>query len=64
MPDEIILFTIQEIADRLRVKEVTIRRLIASRELPCFVVGHQYRISEAHFQEYLRRNTIQPKEKE
>jgi excisionase family DNA binding protein len=58
------LYTIYEVADKLRVKDRTIRRIIMRREMAAIIVGKQYRITEKAVQDYLQRQTIQPTEKE
>jgi excisionase family DNA binding protein len=46
MPDHLArLLTIDEVADRLAVSRRTIRRLVASRRLPCLRVGRQLRFA-------------------
>jgi excisionase family DNA binding protein len=55
-PDETAgpLFTIAEVADRLRVNEKTVRRWIDTQELPAFKLGRQWRISEQGLRRFLR----------
>ncbi len=48
------LFTIAEVADRLRVNEKTVRRWIDTQELPAFKLGRQWRISEQGLRRFLR----------
>ncbi len=57
------LYTIAEVALKLRVNEITIRRLIQKRQLSAMIIGRQFRISESQVKAYLDRNTIQPVEK-
>ena len=55
-PDEAAgpLFTIAEVADRLRVNQKTIRRWIDAKELPAFKLGRQWRISEQNLRQFLQ----------
>lgn len=48
------LLTIQEVADRLRVNEKTVRRWIDTQELPAFKLGRQWRISEQDLRRFLQ----------
>ena len=48
------LLTIQEVADRLRVNQKTIRRWIDAKELPAFKLGRQWRISEQNLRQFLQ----------
>lgn len=41
------LLTIPEVADRLKVSEKTVRRLIQSSELEAYQIRRQWRVSEA-----------------
>jgi excisionase family DNA binding protein len=54
-----ILYTIAEVAERLRLHRNTIYRLVINRQLSAMVFGTQYRISETQLQEYINKNTIQ-----
>ena len=49
-----LLLTIQEVADRLRVNEKTVRRWIDTQELPAFKLGRQWRISEQDLRRFLQ----------
>jgi len=48
-------FTIDEVAEKLRVSRATIVRLLAKGEFPGFQVGSQWRIPEDQLQEYIAR---------
>ncbi len=48
------LFTVQGVAHRLRVSTKTVRRWVASRELPAHRLGRQLRISEQDLRRFLR----------
>lgn len=47
------LLTTQDVADRLQVKERTVRDWIRSGELPAFDLGQGYRISEEDLEAFL-----------
>ena len=51
------LFTIEEVAQKLQVHPVTVRRLIAEKKMEIVRVGRQIRISESAFNRYLREHT-------
>lgn len=51
------LFTIEEIAEKLQVHTVTVRRLIADKKIEIVRVGRQIRISESAYNKYLREHT-------
>jgi len=50
------LKTIDEAADILRVRPVTVRRLIAAGKLPCSRVGRRYVFTARHIEEFIARN--------
>ncbi|MHC4649009.1 MAG: helix-turn-helix domain-containing protein [Planctomycetota bacterium] len=50
-------FTIDEVADKLMVSHVTIRRLIKDGELESFKVGNRYRITQEQIDTYLSQGT-------
>ena len=53
MQDEKML-TVEEIAERMRVNEKTVRNWITSGELPAFPIGKRgYRISESDFRMFV-----------
>ncbi len=47
--------TIEEIAERLRVKVYTVRIWIRKGELPAYKVGRDYRIRKEDFEEWLKK---------
>lgn len=49
------LHTVTDVADRLKVSEKTVRRLIKSRELEAYQIRRQWRVSEADLIIYLAR---------
>ena len=51
------VFTIDEIAERLRVSRDTVRRLIERGELRAMKIGSQWRIAEEDLDAYVRRTT-------
>ena len=48
------LYSVEEAADALKVSTKTIRRWIASGELPSHRLGHQIRLSEADLLTFIR----------
>ncbi len=61
MPDEK-YYTLQEVAELLKVTEKTIRNLIKSGQLPASQVGNRYRIAHSDLQTYLLKTRKQPPE--
>ena len=51
------LFTIEEVAEMLKVKPITVRRLIADGQIETVRVGRQIRISESAYNKYVQENT-------
>ncbi len=47
--------TVEEIAERLRVKVYTVRIWIRKGELPAYKVGRDYRIRKEDFEEWLKK---------
>ena len=47
------LLTLQEVANALRVSQITIRRLVERRILPCFHVARRLRFKLADIERYL-----------
>jgi excisionase family DNA binding protein len=48
------MLTIEEVAERMRVNEKTVRNWIASGELPAFPIGKRgYRISETDLRKFV-----------
>ncbi len=52
--------TVGEIAKEMRVSWKTVVRLIQSGELPAIKFGRSYRVLKSDYQEYLRKQHIQP----
>ena len=50
-------YTIEEVADILRVNPATVRKLIESGELGATRVGRQYRISQEALDDYIARHS-------
>ena len=58
------MLTIEEVAERMRVNEKTVRNWIASGELPAFPIGKRgYRISETDLRNFVeaRKQRLQRK---
>lgn len=56
--------TVQEIADRLKVAEATVRHWIKDGSLRAIDIGKGWRISDADLQDFLRRHETRPREAE
>ena len=54
------LLTVAEVADALRVSTMTVYRLIRTGELAAVRIGRTYRVSDSAFEDYLRRQAVQP----
>jgi len=54
--------TVQEVADRLKVSEATVRHWIKDGSLRAIDIGKGWRISDADFQDFLRRHETRPRE--
>jgi excisionase family DNA binding protein len=52
------LFTVAEVAEVMRVSNMTVYRLIKSGELPALRVGKGYRIFEADLQRFLEGRSV------
>jgi putative molybdopterin biosynthesis protein len=50
-------YTVEEVAEYLRVSEVTVRKLIEAGELKATRVGRQYRISQEALDDYIKRHS-------
>ena len=48
-------YTLEEVADMLRVSIETVRRLVLSGEIEAKRVGRQYRISQENLNKYLEK---------
>ncbi|MFP4636418.1 MAG: helix-turn-helix domain-containing protein [Nitriliruptoraceae bacterium] len=56
------LMTVAEVAEALRVSNMTVYRLIKSGELPALRVGKNYRIRESDLEAYLATGEIRADE--
>lgn len=54
--------TVDEIAKELRVSWKTVVKFIQNGELPAIKVGRNYRILKSDYQDFLKRQHIQPPE--
>jgi excisionase family DNA binding protein len=52
------LLTVREVADTMRVSNMTIYRLIRAGELPAIRVGKHFRIRDHELNEYLDAQTV------
>jgi excisionase family DNA binding protein len=52
------LLTVREVADTMRVSNMTVYRLIRAGELPAIRVGKHFRIREHELSEYLESQTV------
>lgn len=53
MPSKV--YTVEEVAQILRVSEATVRNLIERGDLPAFKVGNQWRVREKDLEAYMNR---------
>jgi excisionase family DNA binding protein len=60
--DKSALLTPKQVGDRVGLSQITIRRMIAKKQISCYRLGWQYFISEDQFKEWIT-NSIQPAEK-
>jgi len=51
------LLTVNEVANILRVSNMTVYRLVKSGQIPAIRVGKNYRIKESDVNEYLTKGT-------
>ena len=56
------LLTVGEVADAMRVSNMTIYRLIKSGQLPTIRVGKNYRVRESDMNQYLSERSVHPDE--
>lgn len=54
------LLTVREVADAMRVSQMTVYRLIKSGELPAIRVGRNFRIRESELDRYFDAQTVAP----
>ncbi|MEX2275647.1 MAG: helix-turn-helix domain-containing protein [Actinomycetota bacterium] len=52
------LLTVAEVADIMRVSNMTVYRLIKSGQLPAIRVGKNYRIRESEVEQYLSQRSV------
>jgi excisionase family DNA binding protein len=52
------IYTVSEIARRLKVKEKTVRNWIHNGDLVAIYLGKEYRIRESSLQEFIRKREI------
>ncbi|MEW6059935.1 MAG: helix-turn-helix domain-containing protein [Actinomycetota bacterium] len=52
------LLTVAEVADTMRVSNMTVYRLIKSGELPALRVGKNYRLRESDVDGYLAKRSV------
>jgi len=58
------LLTVNEVANVLRVSNMTVYRLVKSGQISAIRVGKNYRIKESDVSDYLSRGTTQPERPE
>ena len=49
--------TLQEVAEKLKVHVITIKRLVWGKKIPCIVVGRLYRFRQEDIDEFIKRQT-------
>ena len=64
MSDREPLLTVAEVADVLRVSNMTVYRLIKSGQLAAIRVGKNYRIRQQDLDDYLAAGSVQAEETE
>lgn len=50
------IYTVNEVAEILRITARTVRRMIADRELEAFTVRDEYRIRQSALEEVMKRS--------
>jgi excisionase family DNA binding protein len=58
VPSEDRLLTVQEVAERMRVSNMTVYRLIQAGDLRATRVGRSYRLREGDVETYLSRSAV------
>jgi len=58
MPEQ--LLTIAQVAEYLHVDKFTIYRLVATKQLPAFKVGNQWRFKRKLLENWLKKNANMP----
>lgn len=61
-PSALQLLTVAEVADLLRVSNMTVYRLIKGGELPALRVGKNFRIREQDLDDYLAAGVVDPRQ--
>lgn len=56
--------TVQDVADRLKVSEATVRHWIKDKALRAIDVGKGWRISDSDFEDFLQRHETRPRRAE
>lgn len=54
--------TVAEVADAMRVSNMTVYRILRSGELPAVRVGRSYRVPEEALEDYLATHTVSPEQ--
>lgn len=57
-------YTLQEVAELLKVKYLTVFRWTKSGKLPAFKFGKQYRVSRETLQEFISAAKVKPNEED
>lgn len=48
-------YTVEEVAEALKIHPYTVRRLCREGKMPCFKVGGQWRFSKSEIQEWINK---------
>ena len=64
MQEEERMYTVEEVAQRLRVNPRTVRSWIASGELIALDVGREYRISQSDLNAFMEKRKTNKRKKE
>lgn len=48
------IYTVKDIANMLKVQEITVRRMVSRGDLKAFKVGNRFRFNADDFEEYLK----------
>ncbi len=48
------IYTVKDIANMLKVKEITVRRLVARGDLKAFRIGNRFRFNADDIEEFLK----------
>lgn len=52
------IFTIEELADYLKISKEKIYKMLQANELPAFKVGNQWRFKKSDIESWISKNTI------